>query len=232
MRVDFSSNLMREEADPRALTRSEVGGRLREFGLDHMDQFLLGALDGGDPLSHSPSIMEDVLDELARLRDEGKIRYAGFSCHDPDYAARLIETWPVFDAVMTPYNFVNRAAEGKLAEVLRTAGTAWIAMKPMVWHAYGLPVTALRNVRPVPGRAEHDPQAPIAALALQFILSNPLIATTVPSVNFIEAVDENTAASGCGQLTDEDDGEERAKEAGGDLLACLAKDAEWSPYIP
>jgi hypothetical protein len=101
---------------------------------------------------------------------------------------------------MAPYNFVNRQAEGRLADVLRKTGAAWVGMKSLVWHVYGLPVTVLKNLPDVPGRLQLDRSVPIARLALQFILANPLISTCVPAVNAIRAVDENVSASGAGPL--------------------------------
>ena len=204
MRVDFFANLLADELDARAYTRREVEGRLRDFGFDQIDQFLLGALDSGDPLSGELDLMRAALDELLTMKAEGKLRFVGFSCHDPDYAARLIEAFPdAFDTVMTPYNFINRTAEGKLADVLMTTNTAWVAMKPLVWRAYGLPVTVLRNLRPVPGRLELDPEVPIGELAIRSILANPLITSTVPAMSTVQAVAENLRAID-GELTGSD----------------------------
>jgi len=201
MRVDFFECFQTEGGNVRAYTRREVEGRIREFGFDHIDQFLLGALDIGDSLAAGRSVIEDALDELDRLRAEGKVRLVGFSCHDPDYAARLLEAFPAFDTVMTPYNFVNRKAEGALADALKKTGAAWVAMKPLVWGVYGVPVTVLRDLRPVPGRCEFDPQAAIAALALRFILANPRVATIVPAVNSVRAMDENLSAAAAPELS-------------------------------
>ncbi len=200
MRVDFFKNWLAEKTDIRAYTRREVEACLRAFGREPIDQFLLGAMDMGDPLSHPRGILEDAIDELHRLRREGKVRFTGFSCHEPDYAAGLLEAFPAFDTVMAPYNFVNRQAEGRLVRALRTTSAGWFAIKPLVWHVYGLPVTVLKNLPDVPGRPSLDRSVPIARLALQFILANPLIATCVPAVNTIEAVDENVAASQAGPL--------------------------------
>lgn len=196
MGVDFFNNLLADGSDVRTFARREVEGCLRDFGFDHIDQFLMGAMESGDPLSHPRAVMEDAIDELLKLRAEGKIGYIGFSCHNPDYAADLLEAFPQFDAVMTPYNFINRVSEGKLCDALKKTGAAWIAMKPLVWRVYGIPVTSIRNINPIPGRLDFDPIAPIARLALQFILSNPLITTIVPAMNSIDAIEENFEASG------------------------------------
>jgi aryl-alcohol dehydrogenase-like predicted oxidoreductase len=200
MRVDFFKNWLTEKTDIRAYTRREVEACLRDFGQPSIDQFLLGAMDMGDPLSHPRAALDDAIDQLHRLRDQGKVRFIGFSCHEPDYAARLLETFPAFDTVMTPYNFVNRQAEGRLAEVLRKTGAGWVGMKSLVWHVYGLPVTVLKNLPDVPGRLTLDRSVPIARLALQFVLANPLIAACVPAVNTANAVDENVSASEAGLL--------------------------------
>lgn len=201
MRVDFFKCFQAEDVDARAYTRREVEGRIREFGFDRIDQFLLGALDIGDTLGGDRSVIEDALDELGRLREEGKVGLVGFSCHSPDYAGRLLEAFPAFETVMTPYNFVNREAEGALAEALDKTGAAWVAMKPLVWHVYGLPVTVLRNLAPDGAPAGIDANAPISALALRFILANPRVATIVPAVNSVEAMAENLSAADAGELT-------------------------------
>ena len=147
-------------------------------------------------------MLDEALDELFKLRDEGKCRFIGFSTHTPDYAARLLDTYPVFDAVMVPYNFANRAAEGALTNSLQKLGTALIAMKTHIWYIYGIPVTVLRHLNPVPGRVALDPTVSIGTYALQFVLQNPHITTCVPAMNTLNAVDENIAAASPSVLTD------------------------------
>ncbi len=195
MRVDFFANYLHERGDIRAYVRREVEGCLRAFGFDHVDQFICGAMEQGDPVSHRPE-MEDAIDELDRLRQQGKLRLIGFSTHEPDYGARLLSAFPAFDTAMVPYNFANRAAEGKLAAEVQSRTAALIAMKTLVWHIYGIPVTVLRHLRPAPGRLELCPDVPIGRLALQFVLANQQISTCVPAVNSIESARQNASASG------------------------------------
>ena len=200
MRVDFYANLIRDEAGPREFTRREVESRLGEFGFDRVEQFMLGAIEAGDPMANGRSALEDAFVELANLKAEGKIGLVGFSCHSPDYAARVLEAFPDFDAVMTPYNFANTAAEGALAAALDRTRAAWIAMKPLVWRVYGIPVTVLRRLAPT-GDGAFDPRMPVASLALRFILQNPRVTTTVAAVNSRSEVEENASASGAGPLS-------------------------------
>ena len=202
MRVDFLSNFLasadRYGADVRRYTRDEVDARLAESGLAYLDQFMLGALEVGDPLAHQ-GLLDDALDELARLRTAGKLRYYGFSCHDHELAARILDRFPSFDAVMAAYNYGNRKAEASLFDAVARHGTAFVAMKPLVWAEYGIPVTALRGVRPAPGWTHHDPTARVAELALRWLLGNPRVTTTVPAMNAIAEVEENAAATEEGQ---------------------------------
>ena len=201
MRVDFFANLLKDQRDVRTYTRCEVEARLQESGLAYLDQFMLGALEFGDPLHHPRGgELHDALDELLKLRAEGKVRYISFSTHTPDYAAQLLAAHPVFDAVMVPYNFANQAAEGALLDLVQELGTAWIAMKTHVWHIYGIPVTVLRHVHPVADGLALDPSVSIGKLALQFVLQHPAITTCVPAMNTIAAVEENTKASDAGAL--------------------------------
>ena len=200
MRVDFFANLAHDALGPREYTRREIKSRQHDFGHGALDQFILGAIEGGDPLAMSRETVEEALAEIARMRQEGIVRHLGFSCHDPEYAARFLDAFPVFDAVMVPYSFANRVAEGAFTEAVRRHGVAWIAMKSLVWQVYGVPVTALKLLTPEIEGCPYDPTAPVARLALQFILGNEMVATIVPAVNTEAEAEENAAASSAGSL--------------------------------
>lgn len=220
MRVDFFANYLQECGDIRAYVRREVEQCLRAFGFDHVDQFMCGAMEQGDPAAHRAE-MEDALDEFDRLREQGRLRWIGFSTHSPDYGAKLLDAFPAFNTVMVPYNFANRAAEGRLATVVQRQNAALVAMKTHVWHIYGIPVTVLRHLRPVAGRLDHCPDAAIGPLALQFALANPLVSTCVPAVNGVEAVRENASASGRGLSTEEQQ-----------ILECYASAMVAEDFVP
>lgn len=206
MRVDFFANYLREAkgCSIRAYARRQVEELLRAFGREHVDQFMLGALEQGDPLGKPAALLEDALDEFDAMIREGKLRFVGFSCHSPDYAARLLEAFPRFDAVMVPYSFGNREAEGALTAALCKTNAAFIAMKTLVWRAYGLPITVLRNLRVRKAEQTFDPTAALGRSAHQFVLQNPLLTTCVPAMNCEDTVDEDCAASGRGPLEDEE----------------------------
>jgi aryl-alcohol dehydrogenase-like predicted oxidoreductase len=200
-KVDFYRHLLREGADPREYARRWFETHRRASGLGYLDQYLLGALDADDPFSGSIGQLDEAVDEMMNIRDEGQARSIAFSAHDPDYAARLLERYPNFDAVMTPYSFSNRKAEGKLAAVLTRTGAAWIAMKTLINLLYGVPITTLRCFQAIPGVPDFSPEIPIAQLAHRFVLGHPSITTCVPAMNSTAEVAENTAASGMEPLS-------------------------------
>jgi len=203
-KVDFFRHLRREGAEPRAYTRRWFDINLKASGLEYLDQYLLGALDADDPFAGPMEQLDEAVDEAVKLRAGGKIRALAFSVHDPDYGARLLERYPDFDAVMTPYSFYNRKAEGNLQAVLEQTGAAWVAMKTLIWLFYGVPVTVLCAFREIPGVPDFRPRAPIAQLAQRFVLAHPRLTTCVPAMNSAAEVEENTAASGMPPLSAEE----------------------------
>lgn len=93
--------------------------------MDYLDQYLLGALDADDPFSGPVVQLDDAVDEVIKLRAEVKVRAVAFSVHDPDYAVRLLERYPAFDAVMTPTALQpqgGRQPAGPVSGVLRGRG--------------------------------------------------------------------------------------------------------------
>ena len=50
--------------------------------------------------------VEDEHGHHLRLQGQGKLRHIGFSTHDPNYAARLLGTYPAFNTVMVAVPFV------------------------------------------------------------------------------------------------------------------------------
>jgi len=203
-KVDFYRHLIREDAEPREYARRWFATHLKASGLDYLDQYMLGALDADDPFSGSIGRLDEAVDEMLKIREKGLLRGIAFSVHDPDYGARLLERYPDLDAVMTPYSYINRKAEGNLADAVRRTGAAWIAMKTLINLLYGVPITTLRCFRAIPGVPDFNPDIPIAQLAHRFVLGHPLLTTCVPAMNSTVEIEENTSSSGMEPLSPEE----------------------------
>jgi predicted aldo/keto reductase-like oxidoreductase len=87
--------------------RRELENSLKVLKTDHFDLYQL----------HAMSKMEDVdavlgtggaLEVFLKAREEGKVRFLGFSAHNEEVALRLLDKFP-FDSVLFPINYVCMA---------------------------------------------------------------------------------------------------------------------------
>jgi uncharacterized protein len=163
-----------------ALTHLETS--LRELGTDHLDIWYL----------HGKTRASDLKDELmeaqAQAKKEGKIRFAGVSTHGghAEVIPAMIEKKDHFDVVLASYNFSMEPAITGLLESAAKAGLGIVAMKVM---AGGFR-------RSKPGDKTYDTLKREGAMlaALKWVLKNPNVHTTIPSITDMEQLDENMKA--------------------------------------
>jgi uncharacterized protein len=152
---------------------------LTELGTDHVDIWHL----------HGKSKPSDLSDELmeaqAQAKKEGKIRFAGVSCHNghAELFPALIEKKNHFDVLLTSYNFSMDAGMEGLLEKVAAAGIGIIGMKVM---AGGFR-------RPKEGDKTQQILKKDGAMlaALKWVLRNKNIGTTIPSITDMEQLDQN-----------------------------------------
>jgi aryl-alcohol dehydrogenase-like predicted oxidoreductase len=109
---------------------------LRALGTDYLDVFHLFWVGVGSAYT------EGTVDELRKLKDEGKIRAIGVSIHDRPRAGRLAEDSPV-DLFMLRYNAAHPGAERDVfphlakrqPSVVAYTATAWrkLLQRPKGW---------------------------------------------------------------------------------------------------
>ncbi len=104
-------------ADPVPVFLSEIEGSLERLQTDYLDCYYIHGISGDYLKMLKDPAVKGVFE---RLKSEGKIKFAGFSCHDP-YLPELLETaadvgW--IDQVMIQYNFrfTNRRRRGGPAQ--------------------------------------------------------------------------------------------------------------------
>ncbi len=150
---------------------AEIDISLKELNTDYLDVWHLHGLD-------TPSDITDELVEAERkARKQGKIRFIGVSTHDlPAIADRAIAAG--IEVVQAPYNFASTASYTAAIEKLHRAGVGVIAMKVM---AKG---PKRRGAR----------QDNFGAAALRWVIKNPAVATTVPSMTDTGQLEENFRA--------------------------------------
>lgn len=173
--------------------RQELENSLKVLKTDHFDLYQL----------HAMSKMEDVdqvlgpdgaLKTFFKAREEGKVRFLGFSAHNEDVALRLLDEFP-FDSVLFPINYVcmeqgqfgrrllAKAKEKKVARLAlkALAYTRWNTSKedkstsPKCWYE---PISDLEQARQ----------------ALRFTLSEDITAAIPPGDERIYRIAETLAA--------------------------------------
>ena len=156
---------------------AELDTSLRELGTDHLDIWHLHAKDTPDQIS------DDLVDGEFTAKKQGKIRFTAVSTHQlPKVVDRIIET--KLEVVTAAYNFTMDPSWGPAIEKLNKAGVGVVAMKVMAGGMRG------RNPRP----QMQKPNAPAAAL--KWVLRNPGIATTIPSMTDNDQLQQNFAVMG------------------------------------
>jgi aryl-alcohol dehydrogenase-like predicted oxidoreductase len=119
-----------------------------------------------------------AMDAFIEARDEGKIRYIGFSAHSVDAALAMLDRFP-FDSVLFPVNFICCERGNFGPQVLARAkerGTARLAIKAMAhgpWRRGERRKYPNCWYRPIEDRA-------LARQALRFTLSEDVTAAIPP----------------------------------------------------
>ncbi len=107
--------------------RRAAEGALRTLHLDYVDVFQLYWLGTMSAFSRA------VQDELARLRDEGKVRVLGASIHDRPRAGRLAGG-SILDLLMIRYNAAHPGAEQDVFPHLAKRRPAIVAYTATAWR--------------------------------------------------------------------------------------------------
>ena len=159
--------------------REACEGSLRRLRLERIDLYQLHRPDPKVPF-------EESVGELARLREEGKIRHVGLSNVDVEQLAQAQEIVPVV-SVQNRYNLADRQSEDVL-EACEEGGTAFFPWWPLAVGDLAEPAGRLDVV----ARA-HD--ATPAQVALAWLLARSPVVCPIPGTASLEHLEENMAAA-------------------------------------
>lgn len=167
--------------------RKTLEKRLRQFRTEYIDNFLfLGVM--------KPEQLPDrVMEELQALKEEGKVKRIGLSCHDRKFAGRLAATG-VYDLLMVRYNAAHRGAETEIFPHLAIHDPALVSYTATRWRFL------LRRPR---GEAR-TARIPTAQECYRFVLSNPHVDVVLTAPSNLRQLKENLAALRQGPLSEED----------------------------
>src|SRR5689334_19118470 len=110
------------KGDP-AYVRSACENSLRRLGVEVIDLYYQHRVDPNVPI-------EDTVGEMARLKQEGKIRFLGLSEAAPQTIRKAHATHPI-TAVQTELSLWSRDAEAEVLPTVRELGIGYVAYSPL-----------------------------------------------------------------------------------------------------
>lgn len=160
--------------------------RLRQFRTDHIDVFhFLGVMKPAE-------FPESVLDQLVRLKEDGRVRAVGISCHDRRFAGQLAATGAL-DVLMIRYNAAHRGAEHEIFPFVGQHNVGVVSYTATRW------TYLLRRPKGWP----RDARVPTPGEAYRFVLTNPHVDAVLTAPRSRRQFDENLAAIKLGPLDEE-----------------------------
>ncbi len=161
--------------------------RLRQFKTDYIDVFLfLGVMK-------PPQFTGRVREALMKLREEGKVRSVGLSCHDRAFLGTLAAEGSV-DALMLRYNAAHRGAEKDIFPHLAAHNPGVISYTATRWSYL------LRRPKGWP----ENSRVPTAGECYRFVLSNPNVHVVLTAPRNERELRENADAVRKGPLDEEE----------------------------
>ncbi len=161
--------------------------RLRQFDTDYIDVFLfMGVMK---PAEFTPRVREDLL----KLKEEGKVRAIGVSCHNRAFLGKLATDGDL-NALMLRYNAAHRGAERDIFPHLARHNPGVISYTATRWTAL------LRRPKGWPKGA----RIPTAPECYRFVLSNPNVHAVWTAPRSERELREDVDAVRKGPLDDED----------------------------
>jgi hypothetical protein len=151
-----------------------IQNSLKKLQTDVIDVIQLHGLNSKEKVLNN-----DYLNLLDKARKKGMVRFVGFSTHDNQVEClqAAIEA-KFYDMVLVSYNFTS---DNALTEAISKAGEAGIGIVAMKTQAGGYQGKDLGDWSP------HQ-------AALRWVLKNPHVSTTIPSMTSFAQVDENFGA--------------------------------------
>jgi aryl-alcohol dehydrogenase-like predicted oxidoreductase len=169
-------------AKTKAEALEHIDTSLKELGTDHVDIWYL----------HNRTAPADVTDDLIEAQQiakkAGKIRFAGVSTHSGQKELiPFLARNPNIDVILTAYNFTMEPFMEGIIEEAAKAGKGVVAMKVMAG--------GIRRLQPGDPNIKRLQADGGMVAALKWVLRNPHVGTTVPSMTDMEQLDQNLKAS-------------------------------------
>jgi len=159
---------------------SDLDTSLRELGTDYLD---IWYLHGRDKASDVP---DELFEAQQIAKQQGKIRFAGLSTHNAKDMIPFLVKKGALDVVLTTYNFTMDKRMEAVIEQASNAGLGVVAMKVMAG--------GFRAGNPRKAFYPQLTKEGAMLAALKWVLKNPKVDTTIPSMTDMDQLEENLRA--------------------------------------
>ena len=159
---------------------SDLDTSLRELGTDFLD---IWYLHGRDRTSDVP---DELFEAQQIAKQQGKIRFAGLSTHNAKDMIPFLVKKGALDVVLTTYNFTMDKRMEAVIEQASNAGLGVVAMKVMAG--------GFRAGNPRKAFYPQLTKEGAMLAALKWVLKNPKVDTTIPSMTDMDQLEENLKA--------------------------------------
>ena len=214
--------------------RQELETSLKLLKTDHFDLYQLHHLVRPAEVKQALG-PGGALETILKARDEGKLKWIGFSAHTTKGALEAMKAFK-FDTVMFPLNFVefyNRGFGKEVMELANAQGAALISIKPLSWGAWPKDMTRTRQwwYRSVEELKDIE-------LAMRFTLSLKGVVAGIPP-SFLDLLDRTIEAAK-GFRTIDEAGAEKLKQMAANCDSIFLREEQqvalnlphWTPVYP
>ena len=162
--------------------RAHLEQSLKTLQTDHIDLYQLHALTDLEKDVDAVLKPGGALEALVRARDEGLVRYLGFSAHSPHAALRAMEEFP-FDTILYPVNIathVHGSFETAPLQEARKHGMGILALKALARGAWDSSSVVARKADYPKCWYEPFTRRDEALQGLRFSLVQPAVTAALP----------------------------------------------------
>jgi len=159
-----------------------VEASLKRLQSDYIDVCMIHSLEDLSLALNN----QELMSAYDQLKKDGKIRFTGFSTHNPKLTLKQALDSDFAQVVLFMYNHMEGPALEPLIKALREKGVGTVAMKVFAGGMQG-------HLKSMVGKEASYPQA-----AIRWVLSNSDIDTCIPTLASYSHVEEYVAASGQG----------------------------------
>jgi aryl-alcohol dehydrogenase-like predicted oxidoreductase len=175
--------------------REAIEGSLKRLKVDCIDVYQFHRPDPKVPF-------EDSVGEVAKFREEGKVRFVGLSNVTPDELARAQKIVPIV-SVQNRYNLVDREGERmdaktseELVDICERQNIGFIPWNPLLTGNLARPGSPLEKI------AEAHDASP-SQIAVAWLLKRSKTILPIPGTSSVKHLEENTQGATI-KLTDEE----------------------------